>query len=133
MIRPACKLCKESAEKDAAYVMAAPRVVESNHIFLDLEKLQPELSEWIKKASVKGEWSDNAIQITMGQLNNGLQSRPITKDLKWGTPVPKAGFEQKVFYVWSARGGKGGARADQIGVSGPCTRRAPSRRPCTRC
>ncbi|MCE1206928.1 MAG: class I tRNA ligase family protein, partial [Spirochaetia bacterium] len=30
----------------------------------------------------------------------GLKPRAITRDLKWGIPVPKAGFEDKVFYVW---------------------------------
>ncbi len=30
----------------------------------------------------------------------GLQPRCITRDLKWGTPVPKEGFKDKVFYVW---------------------------------
>jgi methionyl-tRNA synthetase len=81
--------------------LVPPKIVSSTHLFLDLEKLQPELSAWIEKAKVKGEWSENAIQITNGQLNNGLKSRPITKDLRWGTPVPKPGFEEKVFYVWS--------------------------------
>lgn len=80
--------------------MSPPKIVSSTHIFLDLEKLQPELTAWIDKAKVKGDWSENAIQITQGQLNNGLKSRPITKDLKWGTPVPKPGYENKVFYVW---------------------------------
>lgn len=26
--------------------------------------------------------------------------RCITRDLRWGTPVPLPGFEKKVFYVW---------------------------------
>ncbi|MEL7158162.1 MAG: class I tRNA ligase family protein, partial [Actinomycetota bacterium] len=33
-------------------------------------------------------------------LDEGLQSRGITRDLKWGVPVPKEGFDDKVFYVW---------------------------------
>jgi len=33
-------------------------------------------------------------------MKNGLQPRCITRDLKWGTKVPKEGFEDKVFYVW---------------------------------
>ena len=33
-------------------------------------------------------------------LDEGLQDRCITRDLDWGVPVPKPGFEDKVFYVW---------------------------------
>ena len=33
-------------------------------------------------------------------MRDGLKYRCITRDLKWGTPVPRAGFEDKVFYVW---------------------------------
>ncbi len=29
-----------------------------------------------------------------------LISRCITRDLKWGTPVPLEGYKDKVFYVW---------------------------------
>ena len=30
----------------------------------------------------------------------GLKERCITRDLKWGVPVPLEGFKNKVFYVW---------------------------------
>jgi methionyl-tRNA synthetase len=30
----------------------------------------------------------------------GLGERCITRDLQWGVPVPRDGFEHKVFYVW---------------------------------
>jgi methionyl-tRNA synthetase len=33
-------------------------------------------------------------------LNEGLQPRCITRDLSWGIPVPREGYEGKVFYVW---------------------------------
>lgn len=33
-------------------------------------------------------------------LKGGLQGRCITRDLKWGTPVPLEAFSDKVFYVW---------------------------------
>ena len=38
--------------------------------------------------------------ITRSWLKEGLKPRCITRDLKWGTPVPLAGYEDKVFYVW---------------------------------
>jgi methionyl-tRNA synthetase len=30
----------------------------------------------------------------------GLKPKCITRDLKWGVPVPIEEFKQKVFYVW---------------------------------
>lgn len=30
----------------------------------------------------------------------GLKPKCITRNLKWGVPVPVEGFEKKVFYVW---------------------------------
>jgi methionyl-tRNA synthetase len=38
--------------------------------------------------------------IAMKWLDEGLQSRCITRDLSWGIPVPRSGFAGKVFYVW---------------------------------
>ena len=54
----------------------------------------------MREASVKGFWANNAIQMTQAWIRDGLKERAITRDLKWGIPVPKAGFEDKVFYVW---------------------------------
>lgn len=33
-------------------------------------------------------------------MRDGLKVRCITRDLKWGTAVPREGYEDKVFYVW---------------------------------
>ena len=33
-------------------------------------------------------------------IDGGLQSRAMTRDLKWGVPVPVEGAEGKVLYVW---------------------------------
>jgi len=48
----------------------------------------------------RGTWSHNAKVITKAWLRDGLKPRCITRDLKWGTPVPLEGFTDKVFYVW---------------------------------
>eukprot|EP00731_Ephydatia_muelleri_P032898 Em0024g442a len=47
-----------------------------------------------------GVWSSNAIQITSSWIRDGLKPRCISRDLKWGTPVPLEGYADKVFYVW---------------------------------
>lgn len=72
----------------------------TKHLFLNLPKLEPELRAWVAETSVANDWSSNAINITNGWIENGLKPRCITRDLKWGTPVPRAGYEDKVFYVW---------------------------------
>jgi methionyl-tRNA synthetase len=67
---------------------------------LDLTSLEPQLNDWVKKSSKKGDWSQNSIRTTEAWIETGLKPRCITRDLKWGTPVPKPGFTDKVFYVW---------------------------------
>eukprot|EP01137_Pigoraptor_chileana_P032789 Opistho-2@22748 len=71
-------------------------------MFLDLPKIEGELRKWIDSSSVTGEWAQNGIGISYAWLNSkeGLRPRCITRDLKWGVPVPLKGFEDKVFYVW---------------------------------
>lgn len=77
---------------------STPVFKETKHLFLDLEKLKPQLENWIAKESVN--WSNNAVKVTQGWLEQGLKKRCITRDLSWGVPVPLEGFENKVFYVW---------------------------------
>lgn len=71
---------------------------ETKHLFLELPKLEKELSDWIE--TKKGVWPDIAYSIAQKWLKEGLQERGITRDLKWGFAVPRKGFEDKVFYVW---------------------------------
>jgi methionyl-tRNA synthetase len=87
LIDPKCKLCKN-----------APIIRESKHLFIDLPKLQPQLEQWIE--TVQDKWSANARTMTRAWLKEGLRLRCITRDLKWGIPVPLPGYEDKVFYSW---------------------------------
>nr|MCR5062306.1 methionine--tRNA ligase [Treponema sp.] len=86
---PKCSVCGST-----------PEVRETKHLYIDLPKISDKLDEWMKTASVEGKWSDNAINITKAWIRDGLNQRAITRDLKWGIPVPKPGYENKVFYVW---------------------------------
>jgi len=79
---------------------STPVVKETKHLYIDLPNLSKNLDSWMAKASTEGKWSDNAINITKAWIRDGLNERAITRDLKWGIPVPKAGYENKVFYVW---------------------------------
>lgn len=87
---PRCKSCNST-----------PIVKISKHLFIDLPKIQPELEKFLESTLEKvNSWSNTAKVITSSWIRDGLKPRCITRDLKWGTPVPLEGFEDKVFYVW---------------------------------
>ncbi|KAL0403619.1 UNVERIFIED_CONTAM: putative methionine--tRNA ligase [Sesamum radiatum] len=89
LLDPKCKVCRNT-----------PRIRDTNHLFLELPLLKDRLEEYIRTMSVAGGWSQNAIQSTHAWLREGLKPRCITRDLKWGVPVPHEKFKDKVFYVW---------------------------------
>ena len=74
---------------------ATPVPRETDHVFLRLDKLQPEIEKWFAKSSKEGKWSPNGSAITKAWLDKGLESRSITRDMKWGVPVPLPGYEKK--------------------------------------
>uniref|UniRef100_A0A671PFW5 Methionine--tRNA ligase, cytoplasmic n=1 Tax=Sinocyclocheilus anshuiensis TaxID=1608454 RepID=A0A671PFW5_9TELE len=86
---PQCKVCKET-----------PVIRSSKHLFLNLPKLEDELEQWLDKSTGSGDWTANARHITHSWLRDGLKPRCITRDLRWGTPVPHEEYKEKVFYVW---------------------------------
>jgi methionyl-tRNA synthetase len=79
---------------------STPSLRSTKHLYIDLPRIKGRLEEWIKEASIRGFWANNAIQMTQAWIRDGLRERAITRDLKWGIPVPKPGYEKKVFYVW---------------------------------
>ncbi|XP_012281975.1 methionine--tRNA ligase, cytoplasmic [Orussus abietinus] len=87
LINPRCKVCNSS-----------PIVKPSTQFFLDLPRLEEKLKEWA--VTVENEWSTVARVVAKPWLRDGLKPRCITRDLKWGIPVPVEGFRDKVFYVW---------------------------------
>jgi methionyl-tRNA synthetase len=70
---------------------------QSKHLFLRLDSLSDEVRQWVENHD---DWPVLTKSIAMKWLNEGLQSRCITRDLSWGVSVPRPGFEGKVFYVW---------------------------------
>jgi methionyl-tRNA synthetase len=58
----------------------------TKHLYIKLQELQPLLEKHLDK--VKDSWSENAITTTNAWLKEGLKERAITRDLKWGIPVP---------------------------------------------
>jgi methionyl-tRNA synthetase len=74
-----------------------PVVKESTHFFFPLASYQDSLDKWI---SSKTDWKPNVVNYCKGWFKTGLKDRAITRDLKWGVPVPVEGIEGKVIYVW---------------------------------
>jgi len=54
------------------------------------------LTAHLDKAFSEGIWTSNAKSIAESWVKSGLKTRCITRDLKWGTPVPLEGFTDKV-------------------------------------
>mgnify|MGYP001420205971 CR=1 FL=1 len=73
-------------------------VRETKHVFLLQSKLADEVRDWVEAhADV---WPNLTLSIARKWLTEGLQDRGITRDLDWGVPVDRPGFEGKVWYVW---------------------------------
>ncbi|UCF99925.1 MAG: methionine--tRNA ligase [Spirochaetaceae bacterium] len=89
LLEPKCGVCGST-----------PVVRETSHLYIDLPAIRPQLEAWMERTSQEGAWARNAVQMTQAWIRDGLHERAITRDLKWGIPVPKEGYENKVFYVW---------------------------------
>ncbi len=84
----------------------------TKHLFLKQTAFEGRLRTWIEDK--KAEWPNLVTSIALKWLDEGLQDRSITRDLKWGVPVnahewgpnPNGvkpdvdAFREKVFYVW---------------------------------
>lgn len=70
----------------------------TTHWYLPLNEYQPWLEEWILKEHK--EWRPNVYGQCKSWLDADLRPRAVTRDLKWGIPVPVEGAEGKVLYVW---------------------------------
>ena len=77
---------------------ATPVLKETKHWFLPLDKHEPFLKEWILEGHK--DWKSNVYGQCKSWLDGGLLPRAVSRDLDWGIPVPVAGAEGKVLYVW---------------------------------
>ena len=76
-----------------------PIIKKTKHWFLPLDRYEKFITSWIEKKD-KVKWKSNVIGQVKSWVENGLQPRAITRDLKWGIPVPLNGVKDKVLYVW---------------------------------
>lgn len=87
---------------------------DSKHVFLKQSAFVDELRALAGQREKAGDWSPLVVSIARKWLDEGLQDRGITRDLKWGVPLnvdawganpdgvtlDPADFKGKVFYVW---------------------------------
>jgi methionyl-tRNA synthetase len=77
---------------------SVPVVRETEHFFLDLPKLEPQVLAYLEED--KEDWRPNVINFSLNYARKGLKGRPITRDIAWGIPVPLEDYDDKRLYVW---------------------------------
>lgn len=78
---------------------ATPVLKETKNWFLPMGEIQQ--TEQFKNYITRFDnWKSNIKGQCQSWLNEGLQSRAMTRDLDWGVPVPIDGADGKVLYVW---------------------------------
>jgi len=82
-----------------------PVMRETKHWYFKLGDHNAWLKEWIETGMVDGKqlhdpktWKKHVTGQCLSWLNEGLQSRAITRDLDWGIKIPDE--DSKVLYVW---------------------------------
>lgn len=86
LINPKCKICGNK-----------PVIRKTFHYFFKLSQFQKPLSDWIGS---KKHWRDNVVNFCNNWFSEGLEDRAVTRDLRWGVPVPLKDSKDKVLYVW---------------------------------
>src|SRR5512137_2917523 len=78
---------------------STPELRETEHFYMDLSKLQPEVIKFLRERS--SYMRETVLGESLGKIEaEGLKPRPITRDLDWGVPVPIEGWDDKRLYVW---------------------------------
>ncbi len=75
-----------------------PVLKKTKHWYLPLDKYENELRKWILEEHK--EWKPNVYGQCKSWLDSGLTPRAVSRDLKWGVPVPLEDAKDKVLYVW---------------------------------
>ncbi len=86
LIEPRCAICGSK-----------PVIKTTKHWFFDLPKFEKKLLEYIEGNE---NLPDNARNMSLQMIREGLKPRSLTRDNKWGIPAPFPGAEGKTIYVW---------------------------------
>jgi methionyl-tRNA synthetase len=77
---------------------AIPVKKKTKHWYFPLQQYETFLKKWILEDH--REWKNNVYGQCKSWLDNGLQSRAMTRDSNWGIKVPIENADGKVLYVW---------------------------------
>lgn len=77
---------------------AVPVKKKTKHWYFPLQDYEAWLKQWLLEGHK--EWKNNVYGQCKSWLDNGLQSRAMTRDSNWGIKVPLPDAEGKVLYVW---------------------------------
>ncbi|MFW9950778.1 MAG: methionine--tRNA ligase, partial [Candidatus Thorarchaeota archaeon] len=86
LIKPYCAICGK-----------IPVVKITKHWYLEFPKLENELKSFIEKNEIIPQ---NAKQMCLNNIAEGIPERAITRDLDWGIPAKFKGASDKTIYVW---------------------------------
>lgn len=67
----------------------------TRHYFLLFDHFKNQLTQFLESRP----WKSNVINFAKPYIQE-IHARAISRDLKWGVPIPLEGAEGKVFYVW---------------------------------
>lgn len=101
-----CESCGESLDAldlikpVSTMTDSTPEPRETIHWYLRLDQLQPKLAEWLE--TKRKDWRPTVVNFVLGQIDEGLPERAMTRDLEWGVPVPLDDPDAvgKALYVW---------------------------------
>ncbi|HEY1872145.1 MAG TPA: methionine--tRNA ligase, partial [Chitinophagaceae bacterium] len=99
-----CERCGSSLSPEmlinprSALSDATPVKRKTKHWYFPLQNYEAWLKQWILEDHK--EWKNNVYGQCKSWLDNGLQSRAMTRDSNWGIKVPLPDAEGKVLYVW---------------------------------
>ncbi len=85
---------------------ARPTPRSTIHWYLRLHDFEKPLREWLeakRASSADGPaWREGLLNFVLGQIQQGLPERAMTRDLEWGVPVPLDDPDAagKMLYVW---------------------------------
>jgi methionyl-tRNA synthetase len=99
-----CERCGSSLSPEqlinprSALSEAKPVKRKTKHWYFPLQQYEAWLKQWVLEEHK--DWKNNVYGQCKSWLDNGLQSRAMTRDSNWGVKVPLPDAEGKVLYVW---------------------------------
>ncbi|MBP6456393.1 MAG: methionine--tRNA ligase [Chitinophagaceae bacterium] len=89
---------EELINPKSALSNAVPIKKKTTHWYLPLKNYETWLKDWLQNEH--SDWKNNVLGQCKSWLEQGLQSRAMTRDSEWGVKIPIPDTDGKVMYVW---------------------------------